>query len=265
MTNENDSDTPATDPQGQPPHQPPVIPAAPPQGEVSPNSNDGSNNQQETARELAREFRWVEGAQLVVNGILAIVGIVALCIYGGQLKVMRGQLGEIVKQYPELQKSATAAKSAADTADATLKASGQQFKIEERPYITIAIFQLTPMPASAGSFHVGLHMINSGKTPALSVKVFARSYVGNRELSLLMPKGRSQVVIGSDKEMENTYTIDFIGTDAQQVTGGTEDFVLKGTVSYTDIFTDPHPTDFCMRYYPKENNYKYCQTGNDVR
>ncbi len=95
MTSENSSDAPTSDAQSQPPRQPPVTPPTPPQGEVGPNPNDRPDNQQETARELAREFRWVEAAQLVVNGVLAMVGIIALCIYHGQLKVMQGQLGQM--------------------------------------------------------------------------------------------------------------------------------------------------------------------------
>ena len=55
MTNENDSNTPAANPQGQSSRQPPVIPPAPPQGEISPNPNDRPTNQQETAQELARQ------------------------------------------------------------------------------------------------------------------------------------------------------------------------------------------------------------------
>jgi hypothetical protein len=53
-----------------------------------------------------------------------------LWVYYGQLQVMRGQLGEIVRQYPELNKSADAAKGAADSA-------ANQLELSERPWIKI--------------------------------------------------------------------------------------------------------------------------------
>jgi hypothetical protein len=72
-----------------------VSPSAPKQNEVGADAHNSAEQQQDTAKELAREFRWVEIGQFVVNGILAVIGIIALCIYGGQLKVMRGQLDEM--------------------------------------------------------------------------------------------------------------------------------------------------------------------------
>jgi hypothetical protein len=138
MTNENDSDTPAPDSKYQPPRQPQVIPPAPPQGEVGPNPDNGGNNQQETAKELAREFRWVEVTSLIINGALAIIGVIALCIYNGQLNVMRGQLGEIIKQYPELQKSATAAADAAEISKDALHSVQRAFvTFPPNPQVTV--------------------------------------------------------------------------------------------------------------------------------
>src|SRR6266446_4744874 len=116
MRNENDSDDRTANPQGQPPPQAPVAPAAPLQGAL-PDSGKGKANEEENeTKELAREFRVAEKWVIGTNIVLAVIGIAALCIYYGQLRVMRGQLGEIIKQYPEIKKSADAAKSAADTA-----------------------------------------------------------------------------------------------------------------------------------------------------
>jgi hypothetical protein len=132
MTDSDDSREPTDNPDSQHHPQPPLptTPSAPTPHEVSNDPNESTNSQGDTARELAREFRWVEFAQLAVNGVLAVIGIFALCIYHGQLKVMQGQLGEIIKQYPELQKSASSAKSAADTARDTLV-------LAQRPWIKI--------------------------------------------------------------------------------------------------------------------------------
>ncbi len=49
----------------------------------------------EISRELRREFRWFEVGSLLVNIVLAAVGIVAVYIYGSQLKVMQGHLDQM--------------------------------------------------------------------------------------------------------------------------------------------------------------------------
>ncbi len=126
MANEHDSNDPAANSQGEPLPQPPVIPPAPLQRTLSNDSKGHANEEQNETKELGREFRIAEKWVIGTNIALAIIGVVALCIYNGQLRVMRGQLGEIIKQYPELQKSADAAKTAAEIAE-----------LSERPWIKI--------------------------------------------------------------------------------------------------------------------------------
>src|SRR6266566_9546589 len=62
---------------------------------------------------------------VVFAGIAALSTTIYAIVAGGQLLVMRGQLGEIVRQYPELKKSAEAAKEAADVTE-------QSFKLTKR-------------------------------------------------------------------------------------------------------------------------------------
>jgi hypothetical protein len=101
--------------------------AAPQQTETGRESKKNTNNDTETAEEMRREFRWFEFGSLVINGALAIIGIIALTVYHGQLKVMEGQLEQMQSQrelmqqqltqmqlqLPELQKSAKAAQDSA--------------------------------------------------------------------------------------------------------------------------------------------------------
>ena len=67
------------------------------------------------------EKRVREWLQVTVNVILVVVGIIAIWIYYGQLNVMKGQLGEIIRQFPEIQKQAKAATDAVDEAKEPLK------------------------------------------------------------------------------------------------------------------------------------------------
>src|SRR5579864_3352876 len=120
MTNENDSDTPISDSPSQSPPQAPVIPPAPLQGTLPDDGKRKADDTKNEADELAREFRAAEKWVIGTNITLAIIGIFALCIYYCQLKVMRGQLGEIIRQYPQLQKSAQAAADGAGAAQSQL-------------------------------------------------------------------------------------------------------------------------------------------------
>ncbi|HWY54259.1 MAG TPA: hypothetical protein VNZ03_07335 [Terriglobales bacterium] len=81
---------------------------------MSEKGNGNSDEEENVSKELARQFKWVEAAQIASNVILAIVGIIALCIYNGQLEQMR-------KSTKAAQDAAVAAQAAANTADATLK------------------------------------------------------------------------------------------------------------------------------------------------
>jgi Flp pilus assembly protein TadG len=107
MPNQNDSDTPSPNAEEQPLPQAPATPTAPQERKMSKKANGNSDDEDNVSKELAKEFRWVEFAQIASNLILAVVGIIALCIYNGQLKQMR--------------KSTKAAQDAAITANATLK------------------------------------------------------------------------------------------------------------------------------------------------
>ena len=64
--------------------------------------------------------------KMILETAAVFLGLYVAGIYHGQLNVMQGQLGEIIKQYPELQKSADAAKTAAELAE-----------LSERPWIKI--------------------------------------------------------------------------------------------------------------------------------
>ena len=61
-----------------------------------------SNSHHAGKEKESTERRIREWAQVSINFILVVVGIVAICIYWGQLEVTKGQLSEIVKQFPEI-------------------------------------------------------------------------------------------------------------------------------------------------------------------
>lgn len=165
MTNEGDSNAPSTNPQTQPPGQPPVVPPAPSEGEVRANPDQITKSDQSTAKELAREFRWVEIGQFAVNSALAVIGIIALSIYHGQLKEMR-------KATRATQVAAQAAKKSADTA-------ASQLELTERPWMDASLIITGPLTIDQDGAHLSAQITleNVGHSPAVKgdvqVKMFA--------------------------------------------------------------------------------------------
>src|SRR5438094_6197842 len=119
MNGETDSNKDAPQSTNQSPLPSPMPPNAAPLGNKESNPSQTSGTETE---ELLRGTRTIEILQLSVNAALAVLGVIALCIYGGQLKVMRGQLNQMVQQLPEFQKSANAAEQSARVAKDTLVA-----------------------------------------------------------------------------------------------------------------------------------------------
>jgi hypothetical protein len=45
----------------------------------------------------------------------------------------------------------------------------------------------------------------------------------------------------------------------------TDAFKIRGDIRYTDIFGEWHPTTYCAVYDGKQDVFKFCPFGNDVR
>ncbi len=168
--------------------------------------------------------------------------------------------------------AAHAAKSAADTANETLiemqtnnKESAQfaerKFHIEQRPYLTATDIK-SNSPISAGENRIMLGLFNTGKSPALNVRIEPSFYLGEKRL-IENPSKRSESIVAADKPIFNTYTIEIIPNDNLRIATGTQ-LHFRFTVIYTDIFRDWHITQICTYYSPKEAAYKYCDKGNSV-
>ncbi len=176
-----------------------------------------SANDQEETEKLVRKTRTIELLQFCVNLVLAIIGVIAICIYYGQLQVMKGQLGEIIRQYPEIQKQAKAATDAvqqvkADSADNARKVERQltiaekqaraaigstlaqqrQVEITDRAWIQVEVTGLKDIPPNAligggirfgedGQGQIGYAVVlrNFGRAVATDIRV--------REATITMP------------------------------------------------------------------------------
>jgi hypothetical protein len=281
MTNENDSDKPATNPQGQPPSQLPVTPSAPAESEIRADPNKRPASDKDTAKELAREFRWVEFAQLAVNGVLAIIGIFALYIYHGQLEVMSGQLTEMTKAREQAKvdnaNAITAQQGIAQTSlavsqqnfERSLRDTQQSFRNDQRAWIGRRETKVTQFDKGR-PFTVGLEFFNSGKTPAqhittnMKLKLSRTPISGPTQTEIMqIEKEKFRAHAGIAPQGTVTYTMGIPpvgGTPSSEEVGAVgklaadfEDIKAKklivytwGELRYDDVSGKHHVTQFCV-------------------
>jgi hypothetical protein len=185
------------------------------------------------------------------------VGIAVAMIYYGQLKVMRGQLGEIIRQFLEIQKSANANVKSADQTEKSVSAATANFKLDQRAWVGIvgesgALIANAPLLAR-------LILRNSGKTPAIDTRIetdsgtkvqhqkrrFIRSKNFHSEtLGLIPPNSDTGITL-----QEEWGTWGFPSQkDLMLVTMGQETPFIFGQIWYKDIFdkTREHWVTFCF-------------------
>ena len=91
------SETDSSDPQPDVSKSPgPVIPTPPLPPRTETNEQPDPDSNPDGSQAVRRELHWLEKLNFIGQMSLAVVGIVAACIYGCQLKVMQGQLNQMV-------------------------------------------------------------------------------------------------------------------------------------------------------------------------
>jgi hypothetical protein len=242
MTHEKDSKSPIAGSYDQSPPKSPVIPPAPPPSALLASGKGMTSENETTTRELAREFRVAEKWVIGTNIVLALIGIVALCIYNGQLRVMRGQLGEIIRQYPELQKSADAAKISADIAK-------NSFEMEKRRAEDTEEATCRP----TGDIGVGktvyrFFIPNSGKVSARNLhghlELSLNSLPSNKPLRSLAGFDVSLDELAGEKGFDKRISID-IARDWEKLINTKETLVATGEIQYENGFDRIRSSTMC--------------------
>ncbi len=141
-------------------------------------SPEKSKDDSETA--FLRATRRIEWLQFTVNVILAVIGVGALVIYGGQLNEMRRATDA----------SIVAANAAADQA----RTSASQLELTERPWVTIETTLASGMMQDAHGAVMILKVTyrNTGNTPAAGI-VLAPVLYAEQSFDEDFPSKRTEV------------------------------------------------------------------------
>jgi hypothetical protein len=238
---------------------------------------------------------WSNVATIFLTGVIVIVGTFQACIYRGQLTVMSSQLREIIKQYPELQKSAKGAEDAAEVNKEALYSVQRAF-LTFPPSPTIDVFANLPNNASP-LFQLTMPIENSGVTPAHQVvdRVSCVTPMGPVPTNYAFPDrtgscgtpwaatGASVIPAKSNVQSQGVYVdFQFVKEFAEQSHGPwlghigrpdhpTRTIYFYGWVTSRDIFehTPEHLSEFCralivlrIQQGKAENAWGYCPMHN---
>ncbi len=183
------------------PEPPPCTPVVSPndQGVLRETEPKRANDNKDEAEKLIRGTRTIEWLQLVVNVTLLVVGIVAVCIYGRQLKVFNGQFQEmhaqtgilnqqaqqaardaieasnkVERQLGILQQQVSAARDSVRATQKQTEAAAAAMQIDQRAWLGLAGVDTEGGAETKDTFRVqgvSIMLHNSGKTPALKVRI----------------------------------------------------------------------------------------------
>jgi hypothetical protein len=183
------------------------------------------------------------------------------------------QVGEMQKAYPEIRKQADAAKLQseaaklqADAAKTSIEIAHQNFMMDMRPFVAVSDIANERLVAKTGDkVRWDIQYINYGKSPTKKGVVTAHVWFGEKalasasqffeQLSSAPPSQWLDFLIppnANAKPNDNGFTFisilsdtEFADPDKSFVATHDRGIVLAGRFWYTDVFDEPHHTDFC--------------------
>lgn len=276
-----DSENPTQDP-ANPDPQPPPPPIIPSDSEAILGGAKATQDHEELeqTKKLVGESRRIERLQPWVNATLAVVGIIAIFVYFGELCTMNKTLGEIQKQTPEIQKQAAAAQG-------ELAQMEYATRLDERAWIEIE--PIVPKPyANSSDLHIyDLFLNNLGKSAARDIVVRADNFASDRQSientkhadwihnmqdKYLLGKFKGDVPLNRGTPVPSVMgpgtvspiAIRYVTQVPQFFPGGGEAVSeILGRVDYRDEFGIAHWIRYCFYPADVQGNLASCAAGND--
>lgn len=152
-------------------------------------------------------------------------------------------------------------KKSADAARGTLRAGGEQFIIEERPYVTLGTVKFGN-DKTTGYQTLEFIFDNSGKTPALEFEFDADMRIGGLSIGKTQ-NGISKTVIAPGKGQPFSDLFSF-SSEGQAKIDRDESLIVRGIAGYDDVFKRHHSTRFCVEYRKSWGQFLWCEgeSGN---
>jgi hypothetical protein len=256
-------------------------PAVPPSPAAHQKTGNGKREPRENEKHrlTSHAFRvWT----LAINGVLAGAAIAGGIFYYLQLEqmgtatrvaneqrdAMKGQSDIMKGQLVEMQKATKSATEAADAAKDAVAQTKESMRLDQRAWVTVRIAKVIKPPAMDEIPAVTLHIVNSGKTPALKHRAAAAIYINDTTdltSQTKTPMGKdSNAVVGPNGEVDVPFDMRRPIVDEiviQQMKEERSYLYIAGVIFYEDVFERPHRTNFCFRI----NGAKLFEQGENAR
>ena len=183
--------------------------------------------------------------------LLELAGFVVLAVYAGYT----------IGMYYANRDAATAAQNAAHTAKDTLESIQQQFRIEQRPFITLDSVTFDSVPSVGKDVGLSMYFLNSGRTPGVKVLYNADAAQFAHAVRGDFVHNEIGGVIASGEKSRKHYVAHF---GANTIGKAADTFTINGNVQYWDIFNECHVTTFCAAYDANDNVFKLCSANNEI-
>jgi hypothetical protein len=225
------------------------------------NNVSATNPESQRQRSKSNLWRKLHKAPVWIEAACAIALVV---ITGFYTHYAHRTLEEIIKQYPEITKSANAAKSAADTASSALVSVQRAFVTYDETDVDSYPTSIRPTNQEAWAFTAKLE--NSGTTPAVSaIREFAVNntlraeptdleFLGpniNQPIGEIGPRGTTMMgpIVKPNEFVMGNYPFTPASVTSQEFQKffNSRKVFVWGWVGYRDVFpnTAPHVTEFC--------------------
>src|ERR1051325_10357795 len=189
---------------------------------------------------LPKDRKTAEWIAIVMTGLL---GLIALCIYNGQLVAMR-------ESNALLKISTDAATKAAQAAQETVRQARDNMRLEQRAWVTAGEARLEKplVPGKTATFSI--QIVNSGKTPALDVHITGSAYIAREPMPEVPPNAiKESSLIGPEGQIfakpETKYAV-IDEREIKSIRNAELHLFAKGRITYVDIFEVTHTTTFCF-------------------
>jgi len=230
---------------------------------------------QENSRAARHETRDTNRLRLETWGV--VVGAIVAFATLGQLYLTKRAVNIAAISADAAQKGAAASQESVSATRQSIESSVNAIQLDQRAWISASINlwndsgkPMMEIPAAGQPLIVRISYKNSGKTPALHVKIFARreGFIASDKFPSFEygeSKYGSPTTIPPDSNvvMDDVITRTLVQSDRDKIFSKDWRLYVHGRVAYDDVFGKAHITEFCS-FLRSGGGYELCARHNGM-
>ena len=238
------------------------------QAEPAQKSEDGNKGKREISPFIPLGVRvqrdWLAFIVSAMIGLGTFIIVASYTYYAGV------EVQEMIRQYPEIKRSASAAESAAVTASSTLEFSVEHFRIEQRPYVWltagtatttdfISAMSLPDLRKRGLKLILNVQVTNGGHSPAIEFEstkteiIFDGTEEAKRRVARYVPEflpgGRDDIPPNQSRALRSPDPFEITDDFLNDIATERKRIYVLARIRYRDVFSPrreaPYETAYC--------------------